>query len=127
MNFVHLSLVAGMALASIPIMLHLLGKREPKRVNFPALRFVRETTVKSQRGWSIRRWLLLILRMMLVMLLALAFASPRVHSAMLATYLSVGLVAALAMSQRRLQRSRLLLGIHCWFAPVSLHLLPFYG
>lgn len=96
MNFVHVSLVAGMALATIPIMLHLLGRREPKRVNFPALRFVRETAVKSQRGWSIRRWLLLALRILLVMLLALAFASPRVHSAMLATYLSLGLVALLA-------------------------------
>ncbi len=97
MNFVHVSILAGSALAILPVMLHLLGRREPKRMTFPALRFVRQTAIQTQRGWSIKRWLLLLIRVLLVLLAALAFASPRVHSAMLATYLSIGLVAILAL------------------------------
>ncbi len=77
-------------------MFHLLGRHEPKRITFPALRFVRETAIQTQRGWSIKRWLLLAMRMLLIVLAALAFASPRVHSAMLANYLSIGLVSILA-------------------------------
>lgn len=96
MNFVHASLLAGSALAILPVLLHLLGRREPKRITFPALRFVRQTAVQTQKGWSIRRWLLLAMRILLVLLLALTFASPRVHSAMLATYFSMGVVVVLA-------------------------------
>jgi hypothetical protein len=96
-NFVHVSLLAGSALAILPVMLHLLGRREPKRITFPALRFVRETALQAQRGWSIKRWLLLAMRILLILLAALAFASPRVHSAMLASYLSIGLIGIFAM------------------------------
>jgi len=96
-NFVHVSLLAGSAMAILPVLLHLLGKREPKRITFPALRFVRQTAVQTQRGWMIKRWLLLATRVLLVLMAALVFASPRVHSAMLATYLSIGLVAVLAL------------------------------
>ena len=96
MNFVHVSLLAGSALAILPVLLHLLGRREPKRVTFPALRFVRQTAVQTHRGWSIKRFLLLAMRILLVLLVALVFASPRVHSAMLATYLSIGLLVVLA-------------------------------
>lgn len=97
MTFVHVSLLAGMAFVSVPVMLHLLGRREPKKITFPALRFVRQTAIQAQRGWSIKRWLLLALRMLLLSLAALALAAPRVHSAMHATYLSLGLVAVLAV------------------------------
>ncbi len=78
-------------------MLHFLGRREPKRITFPALRFVRQTAIQAQRGWSIKRWLLLAIRMLLILLAAIAFASPRVHSSMHATYLCLGLVAILAL------------------------------
>ncbi len=97
MNFAHASLLAGTALMLVPVMLHFLGKREPKRITFPALRFVRQTAIQAQRGWSIKRWLLLALRMLLIAIAALAFASPRVHSSMHATYLCLGLVAILAL------------------------------
>ncbi len=97
MTFAHVSLLAGMAFVSVPVMLHLLGRREPKRITFPALRFVRRTAVRAQRGWSIKRWLLLAIRMLLLMLAALSLAGPRVHSAMHATYVGIGLVAVLAI------------------------------
>jgi Aerotolerance regulator N-terminal/von Willebrand factor type A domain len=96
-NFAHVSLLAGSALILVPVILHFLGRREPKRITFPALRFVRQTAIQAQRGWSIKRWLLLAIRILLVLLAALTFASPRVHSSMHATYLCLGLIAILAL------------------------------
>jgi hypothetical protein len=97
MNFVHISLLAGAALASLPVLMHLLSRRQPKKLDFPALRFVRRTAVTAQRGWRIKQWLLLLLRMFLILLAASMFAAPHVHSNMLATYVSIGLVGCLAL------------------------------
>ena len=97
MTFLHASLLLGGLVAVAPVLLHLLGRRQPKAIVFPALRFVRQTAVTAQRGWSIKRWLLLALRVLMVLLLALALSSPRVHSNMFATYVMVGLLGLLAL------------------------------
>jgi hypothetical protein len=97
MSFLHASLLIGSVLAVIPIAMHLLGRRQPKTIVFPALRFVRQTAIHAQRGWSIKRWLLLALRVLLILILAFAFASPRVQSGMFATYLMIGVLAILAL------------------------------
>ncbi|MCU0711932.1 MAG: BatA domain-containing protein [Pirellula sp.] len=97
MSFLHLSLLAGGLLAVAPVLLHLLGRKQPKVIVFPAIRFVRQTAVESQKGWSIRRWLLMLLRVLLVALAAIAFASPRVPSAQWATVVLIGLVCLLAV------------------------------
>ncbi len=97
MTFLHASLLIGGLAALAPILLHMLGRRQPKPITFPAIRFVRQTAITAQRGWSIKRWLLLALRVLMVVLLALALSSPRVHSNMFATYVLVGLLAILAM------------------------------
>jgi hypothetical protein len=97
MTFLHISLLLGSIVVSAPILLHLLGRRQPKPISFPAIRFVRETAVSAQRGWSIKRWLLLALRVLLVLILALAMASPRVPSAQAVSYLAGGLLGVLAL------------------------------
>ncbi|MEI7458554.1 MAG: BatA domain-containing protein, partial [Pirellula sp.] len=97
MTFLHASLLLGGLAAVIPIVLHMLGRRQPKPIVFPAIRFVRQTAINAQRGWSIKRWILLTLRILLVALLAIAFASPRVQSNMFATYLMIGLIGILAL------------------------------
>ncbi len=97
MTFLHASLLLGGLVAIAPVLLHLLGRRQPKAIVFPAIRFVRQSAVTAQRGWSIKRWLLLALRVLMVLLLAMALSSPRVHSNMFATYVMVGLLGVLAM------------------------------
>ena len=97
MTFLHASLLLGGLTALIPVMLHMLGRRQPKPIVFPAIRFVRQTAINAQRGWSIKRWLLLALRVLIVALLALALASPRVQSQMFATYLMIGMIGLLAV------------------------------
>ncbi|MEQ1828091.1 MAG: VWA domain-containing protein, partial [Pirellula sp.] len=96
MSFLHASLLLGGIIAVIPVILHLLGRKQPKAIVFPAIRFVRQTAVHAQRGWSIKRWLLMALRVLVILLLALALAAPRVQSGMYATYLMILLVVILA-------------------------------
>lgn len=94
MNFLHLSLLAGSAAIAVPIMLHLFGQRKPKLVDFPALRFVRQTAREQSTSWQLRHFLLLLLRVLLLAVLAFALARPRVHSAMLGSVIGIGLLAA---------------------------------
>jgi len=96
MTFLHISLLLGTIAVAAPILLHFLGRRQPKPIAFPAIRFVRETAVSAQRGWSIKRWLLLALRVLLVSILPLALASPRVPSGQYANYLAGGLLGVFA-------------------------------
>lgn len=97
MNFLHLSLMAGMAAMAIPVALHLLSRRQPKLVAFPALRFVKQTVVQQRGSWQLRHFLLLCLRVGMFGAMAMALARPRVHSAMLTTALGLGLLIAAAV------------------------------
>jgi hypothetical protein len=97
MNFLHLSLMAGMAAMAIPVAMHLLSRRQPKLVAFPALRFVKQTVVQQRGSWQLRHFLLLFLRVALFGAMALALARPRVHSAMLTTALGLGLLVLAAV------------------------------
>jgi hypothetical protein len=96
MNFLHLSLLAGLAAVSVPIVLHLLGNREPKQVDFPAIRFVRAAQLEQSASWQLRHFLLLLLRILLLGLLVLALARPRVHSAVMGSIVGVSLLSLLA-------------------------------
>ncbi|MBX3420423.1 MAG: VWA domain-containing protein [Pirellulaceae bacterium] len=99
MNFAHLTLLAGLAALAVPVVLHFLGRRQPQVIDFPALRFVRQTQMEHSRNWRLRHVLLLLLRMLLLAILAFALARPRVHSANLGSVVGIGglvLLAALA-------------------------------
>lgn len=97
MNFLHLSLMAGLAAMAIPVAMHLLSRRQPKLVAFPALRFVKQTVVQQRGSWQLRHFLLLCLRVGMFGALAMALARPRVHSAMMTTALGLGLLVAAAI------------------------------
>ncbi|KAJ3057641.1 hypothetical protein HK102_010997, partial [Quaeritorhiza haematococci] len=76
----HAGLAAGAALAALPVILHLFMRPTPKHVVFPALRLIRERQKKSKKKMRIKNWLLLAARMLLLALMALALARPRLHS-----------------------------------------------
>ncbi len=97
MSFLHISLLAGLSVIAVPLMLHLLGQRQPKIEVFPALRFVRQTVQAQRSSWQLRHLLLLLLRIGVVGALALAMARPRIHSAMLSATLTVSALALLAV------------------------------
>jgi hypothetical protein len=97
MSFLHISLLLGSLAALAPILFHMLGRRQPKTLEFPAIRFVKKTAVEAQRGWSVKRWILLALRVLMVLMLAAALAAPRVASGLFANSLLAGLLGILAL------------------------------
>ncbi len=78
--FVNAGLAAGVALAAVPVILHLFMKQTPKHVVFPALRLIRERQKRSRKKLRIKNWLLLLARMALLALMALALARPRIDA-----------------------------------------------
>ncbi len=78
MTFVNASLLAGTALVALPIVLHLIMRRKPKLLEFPALLFVQKRRDTNVRKLRLRHLILLLLRAAAIALLAFALARPSV-------------------------------------------------
>jgi hypothetical protein len=78
MTFVNGLLLLGSAAIVIPIVLHLIMRRRPKLLEFPALRFLQQRHDTNQRRLRLRHLLLLLLRAGAIALLAFALARPKV-------------------------------------------------
>ncbi|MCY2929121.1 MAG: BatA domain-containing protein [Planctomycetota bacterium] len=76
LGFVTPWLLAGLAAAAIPFVIHLLASVRAKEVRFPTLRFLRMSMEKTARRRRIQHWLLLLLRAAALALLAMAAAEP---------------------------------------------------
>lgn len=72
----HAILLAGAALVGLPVLLHLIMKQEPKRLPFPAFRFLKQKQKTNQRKMRLRHFLLLALRMLLIALFCLTLFQP---------------------------------------------------
>lgn len=97
MTFLNLSLLAGVGLIAIPIVLHLIMRRQPKQFEFPALRFVKRRQFANTQRLQLRHWLLLALRCAAVAMAALALARPSVATAALGSWLVAGGLALAAL------------------------------
>jgi len=75
-GFVNAGLLAGLALVSIPLIIHLLNRQRHKPLRWAAMRFVQAAWRKTRRRVQLENLLLLFLRMAAVALLALAVARP---------------------------------------------------
>ncbi|HEY1785908.1 MAG TPA: BatA domain-containing protein, partial [Pirellulales bacterium] len=76
LSFLNAAFLWGSALVAVPLVLHLVMRREVRRLEFPALRFVRQRQVANRRQLQLRHWLLLALRMGVILLVAAALARP---------------------------------------------------
>ncbi len=76
----HAGLAAGAALAALPVILHLFMRQTPKHIIFPALRLIQERQRRSKKRLRVKNWLLLLARMLLIALMALALARPRLYT-----------------------------------------------
>lgn len=74
--FLHPWLLAALPLAALPLLLHLLARRDPPTVAFPAVRYLLDATREHQRRLRLRHWLLLAVRTLLALALLLAAAGP---------------------------------------------------
>jgi hypothetical protein len=68
--------LGGLVLAAVPIVLHLVARREPPVVEFPAVRYLEETALRHQRRVHLQHWVLLLVRTLLIILLVLTAAGP---------------------------------------------------
>lgn len=66
----------GLLLVSLPVLIHLLVRRRGRRLDFPSLRFLRETPNFKLHPRSIRQPLLLLLRALAIILLVMGVARP---------------------------------------------------
>lgn len=71
-------LALGLALLAVPVVMHFLMQSKPRTLPFPAIRFLQLHQTSNQRQLRLRKWLLLSMRCLLILLLALALAGPAV-------------------------------------------------
>lgn len=70
----------GIGAAAIPIVLHLIYRRRAPRMPFSTLRFLRQAAKNTARRKRIENWLLLLMRIAVMVLLALALSGPLLRS-----------------------------------------------
>jgi hypothetical protein len=67
---------AGAALASIPIIIHILNRRRFKTVRWAAMEYLLQAMRKNRRRLKFEQWLLLAIRCLLIFLMGMALARP---------------------------------------------------
>ncbi len=68
---------AGLAMVSVPVAIHLLSRWRRRPQPWGAMRFLLEAYRKQKRRMHLEQWVLLLLRCLIVLLLGLALARPR--------------------------------------------------
>ncbi|MEO8633929.1 MAG: VWA domain-containing protein [Gemmatimonadales bacterium] len=76
MGFLQPWVLLGLPLAGLPLLLHLIQRRDPPTVEFPAVRYLVQVTQEHQRRLRLRHLLLLLVRTALILALVLASAGP---------------------------------------------------
>ncbi len=74
LTFLSSAMLWGALAASVPILIHLLVQRPPRRIIFPPLLFLTGTASRIASGMKIKRWLLLAARAAIILALALLMA-----------------------------------------------------
>src|SRR6478672_2097763 len=69
-------LAAGLLLASLPIIIHILNRRRYKIVHWAAMEYLLAAMKKNRRRLKFEQWLLLVTRCLVLALLGLALARP---------------------------------------------------
>ncbi|MFN9721569.1 MAG: BatA domain-containing protein, partial [Planctomycetota bacterium] len=81
MTLINPALLFGLVLATVPVILHMVMRAKPKRIEFPALRLLKARRPSNSRRMQLRHFLLLLLRALLIAALVLAIARPSLPAA----------------------------------------------
>ncbi len=76
MNFLYPSFLWGLALIAIPIILHLIHIRRFKKVPFSNIAFLQNLIREKEKQNKVKKWLLLLIRILIIVSLVMAFAQP---------------------------------------------------
>ena len=88
MTFLSPLLLSGLALASVPVIIHLLNRRRFIRIDWAPMEFLKLTIRKNRRRIQIEQWLLLAVRVLAVAALFFAVARPTISNNALAQLLA---------------------------------------
>ena len=76
MQFKHPEVLYFLFVLVIPILVHLFQLRRFKKEYFTNVQFLKELSIQTRKSSKIKKWLLLITRLLLLTLLIIAFAQP---------------------------------------------------
>ncbi len=80
MSFLNPFLLIGLLAIAIPLLIHLINLRRPKKIRFSTLVFFDSLKANTLRRIKIKKWLLLLIRMAAILLLCFALARPFIPS-----------------------------------------------
>lgn len=80
MGFLSPLLLASLAALAVPLWLHLRRRRRQTPLEFPSLRYLKMAAARMKRQAKVEHLGLLLLRLLVLALLAAAFARPVIHS-----------------------------------------------
>jgi hypothetical protein len=83
MSVIHGYLLFGLLLVGVPILVHLIMRQKPRLLPFPAFRFLKQKHLINRRKLRLQHWLLLALRMLLIGVIVLGLARPRLAGQLL--------------------------------------------
>lgn len=75
-SFLNAAVLAGIAAGALPILIHLFSRRRVARIPFSSLKFLEQISRRRVRRVRLTQWLILLLRVLSVILLALALSRP---------------------------------------------------
>ena len=76
MSFLQPALLIGLLAAAIPPIIHLIRRRQARRVSFAAIEFILRSNRRTARRFRMKQILLMTLRSLLLALVAFALARP---------------------------------------------------
>ncbi len=76
MQFKYPEILFALFLLLIPILIHLFQLRRFQRVEFTNVAFLKKVTIQTRKSSEIKRWLILLLRMLALACIIIAFAQP---------------------------------------------------
>lgn len=76
MGFLTPWVLFALPLAGVPLLLHLMQRRDPPTLEFPAVRYLVQVTEEHQKRLRLKHWLLLVVRTLIILFLILAAAGP---------------------------------------------------
>jgi Aerotolerance regulator N-terminal len=80
MSFLSPLLLSGLALASVPVIIHLLNRRRFIRIDWAPMEYLKLTIRKNRKRIQLEQWLLLAVRVLAVAALFFAVARPTISN-----------------------------------------------
>jgi hypothetical protein len=80
LGFLNSLFLFGLAAVALPIVIHILNRRRLRKIPFSSLEFIFELSQRRMSKVNLRRWIVLLLRTLAILLVVLAFARPTLQS-----------------------------------------------